>query len=251
MTPWERVEQIGDATLYLGDCLRVMPFLEGVDAVVTDPPYGVLHVEGETSAVRKSVRVNPGRFAGTAIAETGQSWDHRPSDWLIAMVAAKASSVIIFGGNYFNLPPSRGILVWDKEQPWENFSQVEIAWSNLKKPASLLRFSGKLPKSDRAHPAQKPVEVMRWCLGFIPDARTILDPFMGSGTTGVAAVKMGRRFIGIEREPKYFDIACRRIEQATREPDMLVAAEKREAEQASMFVDASKQQMANLSDSDG
>ncbi len=75
---------------------------------------------------------------------------------------------------------------------------------------------------DKEHPTQKPVEVMKWCLGFVADAKTILDPFMGSGTTGVAAVKLGRKFIGIEIEPKYFDIACRRISEALKQPDMFI-----------------------------
>ena len=79
---------------------------------------------------------------------------------------------------------------------------------------------GKALQDGKEHPTQKPVEVMRWCLSHVPDAKVICDPFMGSGTTGVACARDGRRFIGIEREPKYFEIACKRIEEAYRQPDM-------------------------------
>jgi site-specific DNA-methyltransferase (adenine-specific)/modification methylase len=118
---------------------------------------------------------------------------------------------------------SRGILVWDKEQPWENFSQVEIAWTSLARPAAIFRESATRGTPDKQHPTQKPLSLMCWCLSLVPDAETILDPFMGSGTTGVACAKLGRSFIGIEIEPRYFDIACRRIEGAQRQSDLFIA----------------------------
>jgi site-specific DNA-methyltransferase (adenine-specific)/modification methylase len=112
------------------------------------------------------------------------------------------------------------MLVWDKEQPWENFSQVEIAWSNLQRPAAIFKASATRDIPGKAHPTQKPLALMKWCVEKTTDAQTILDPFMGSGTTGVAAVQMGRKFIGIERDERYFEIACRRIEDAQKQIDM-------------------------------
>ena len=87
----------------------------------------------------------------------------------------------------------------------------------------------------KQHPTQKPVALMQWCLGFLPDAKTILDPFMGSGTTGVACVKLGRKFTGIELDSDYFDIACKRIEEAYRQPDMFIAPPEPNPEQMDML----------------
>lgn len=123
------------------------------------------------------------------------------------------------GGNYFPLPPSQTFLVWDKMQP-ENFSlaMCEQAWCSFKKPAKMHRLS--VTSYEKEHPTQKPVRLMEWCIDHAPEAETICDPYMGSGTTGVAATRMGRTFVGIEREPKYFDIACKRIEDAQRQASM-------------------------------
>jgi site-specific DNA-methyltransferase (adenine-specific)/modification methylase len=116
-------------------------------------------------------------------------------------------------------------LVWDKEINGD-FADCELAWTNLPKAARLLRFmwNGMLrrhnePRGD--HPTQKPIGVMAWAIGQIPTPNTtILDPLMGSGTTGVACARLGRRFIGIERDQKYFEIACRRVDDAQRQKDM-------------------------------
>ena len=120
------------------------------------------------------------------------------------------------GGNYFDLPPSQAFLVWDKMQP-ENFSlaMCEQAWCSFKKPAKMHRLS--VTSYEKEHPTQKPVRLMEWCINYAPESATVLDPFMGSGTTGVACVRLGKSFVGIECERKYFDIACRRIEDAQRQ----------------------------------
>lgn len=213
-------EVIGDCTLYLGDCLEVMPTLEKVDAVVTDPPYGI-------NENHKKV-ASRGKLA--APKDYGEfSWDAAPigNQHIDAMMNISKHQ-IIFGGNYFNLPPTSCWLIWDKQNGDNDFADCEIAWTNLQKAVRRIywRWSGMIRKGDdvREHPTQKPVGVMEWCLGHVPDARTIVDPFMGSGTTGVACVKLGRQFIGIEKEPKYFDIACKRIEEAYKQPDMFIEA---------------------------
>ena len=200
---------IGRATLYLGDCRDILPTLPKVDAVVTDPPYGLgKKMQGGTWAVKAS------HYADM------HEWDLEAKQEWIDDILALGVPAIVWGGNYFSVPASRGWLSWCKPD-FPTMADMELAWTNLDRPAKRW-VSGRTPDGEKSHPTQKPVALMKWCLGFVPKAQTILDPFMGSGTTGVAAVQMGRDFIGIEREPKYFDIACRRIEQAQRQGDLFI-----------------------------
>jgi site-specific DNA-methyltransferase (adenine-specific) len=215
-----RIETIGSATLYLGDCRDILPTLPKVDAVITDPPYGILNLAGagSTTAVRKSPRQSgSGKLKNRLLNTSDVRWDVAPDIDTLALIMAAGAVNIIWGGNYFQLPPTRAVLVWDKEQPWENFSQVELAWTNLNRPAAIFRESATRGTPDKEHPTQKPLSLMRWCVSLAKDCRSVVDPYMGSGTTGVACMDLGRSFIGIEREPKYFDIACRRIEDAQRQ----------------------------------
>jgi site-specific DNA-methyltransferase (adenine-specific)/modification methylase len=203
--------QIGDATLYLGDCMDILPTLDKVDAVITDPPYGI------------GIAKNPVRQAHEKL-----DWDNAPPEnSLIDMCVDAGKVAVIWGGNYFNLPPAQCFYIWDKQQPL-NFSlaMCEMAWTNKKGPAKMHRQS--VLSYEKSHPTQKPVELMIFCIEQLKMPQTILDPFMGSGTTGVAAIQMGRKFIGIEREPKYFDIACKRIEQASKQTDMFIEQPKQE-----------------------
>lgn len=195
--------EIGNATLYLGDCMDVLPTLPKVDAVITDPPYGI------------GIAANPVRQAHEKL-----DWDSSvPDSCVINSVVSAGELAIVWGGNYFALPPSQCFYVWDKVQPQDfSLAMCEQAWTNKKGPAKLYRKS--VLSYRKEHPTQKPIELMKWCIEQAGIPQTILDPFMGSGTTGVAAVQMGRKFIGIEREPKYFDIACKRIEDAQRMGDM-------------------------------
>lgn len=228
-----RVEKIGDCTLYLGDCAEVMPTLDKVDLCLTDPPYGI-----DENSKKVASR---GKLA--APRDYGEfDWDKAPpSRDVIDMMREASAHQIIFGGNYFELPPTRCWLVWDKQNGDNDFADCELAWTNLDKAVRRIywRWNGMIRKGheERFHPTQKPLGVIEWCLGHAPKANTVLDPFMGSGTTGVACAKAGKTFIGIEREPSYFDIACRRIEEAYRQPDMFVAApaNDNEPQQASMF----------------
>ena len=213
-----RIETIGLATLYLGDCREVLPTLAPCDLILTDPPYGI------------GIAANPVRQAHEKM-----EWDAEPpSAWLFGLMQERARNLIVWGGNYFPLPPSQTFLVWDKMQP-ENFSlaMCEQAWCSFQKPAKMRRLS--VTNYAKEHPTQKPVELMEWCIGHAPDSDTVCDPFMGSGTTGVAAVRMGRTFVGIEREPKYFDIACKRIEQAYAQPRLFQDNKPPAPEQAVML----------------
>lgn len=214
---------IGNAELWHGDCREVLPLLGQVDAVITDPPYGILNLagEGSTPAVRKSPRqMGSGTLKNRILNTSAVEWDVAPDADVFAALRANSRLQVFWGGNYFALPPARGVLVWDKEQPWENFSQVEIAWTNLNRPAAIFRESATRGTPDKVHPTQKPISLMRWCVAMV-DAPTVLDPYMGSGTTGVACAELGRQFIGIERERKYFDIACERIARAQAQGQLL------------------------------
>jgi len=219
---------IGNATLYQGDCRDILPTLGKVDAVVTDPPYGI----GEAAGKAKT----RGKLAA-AIDYGNDDWDNEPiPPEVMAMVRAAGLWQIIFGGNYYDCPAASCWLVWDKDNGANDFADCELAWTNLPKAVRRIKWTwngfirqGEMSRKAgqwdiRNHPTEKPVGVMKWCIGHLPEpSQTILDPFMGSGTTGVAAVQMGRKFIGIEREPKYFEIACKRIEDAQRQGDLFIA----------------------------
>ena len=213
---------IGDCRLILGDCLEVMPGLGRVDAVVTDPPYGI----GESQKKNLS-RHKP---SGCTVY-AGADFDSNPaSPEQIALIRSISTNQIIFGGNYFDLPPSKCWLVWDKQNGASDFADCELAWTNMDRAVRRIywQWSGMIRKGEargvkRVHLTQKPVEVMSWCLGFLPDAKTILDPFMGSGTTLVACAKLGRKGIGIELDPDYFEIACKRVRDAYAQPDLFIA----------------------------
>ena len=199
-----RVEKIGNATLYLGDCMEVLPTLGKVDAVITDPPYGIGQ-DGGAQRTRGSKRTNGEKMG----------WDAgRPEPAVFELMEGAGDVRVYWGGNYFAdyLPATMGWLYWEKRMGGD-FADGELAWTSQHR--ALRQFSYFKKNKGDEHPTQKPVELMRWCIQMCRnEPKTILDPFMGSGTTGVAALQLGRSFIGIEREPKYFDIACRRIEQA-------------------------------------
>jgi hypothetical protein len=176
-------------------------------ALITDPPYGINAARTRNSA--KDGWVDYGC----------DGWDlERPSREVFDAMLQASDVQIIWGGNYFAdyLPVSQQWLSWDKGQDGFSLADFELAWSSQDKACRRINYARSLALKDgKQHPTQKPLAVMRWCIEQInPAPDLILDPFMGSGTTGVAAIQMGRKFIGIEREPKYFDIACQRIEQA-------------------------------------
>jgi len=198
---------IGDATLYLADCMEVLPTLPKVDCILTDPPYGLGDKwQGGGGSKLSSWRFDPSE---------AMAWDADTAAGVVALANA-APSVAIWGGNYYPMPPSRCWLLWDKKQndQWTT-GQAEMAWTNLDRTVRVFRFAQceQANEGPKLHPTQKPLALMAWCLQWLPGA-TVLDPFMGSGTTGVAAIQLGRKFIGIEREPRYFDIACERISRA-------------------------------------
>ena len=212
-----REETIGACTLYLGDCREILPTLGRLDAVVTDPPYGISYKKGSGGLGRHLIR--------NIEAIRGDDEPCDPKPWL------GFPEVILWGANHFarRLPESGRWLAWNKlgdKEPWDSFSDVEFAWCSNKGNDRIFShlWKGLCQKGagvKREHPTQKPVELLEWCLTFV-SGHSVLDPFMGSGTTLIACAKLGRRGIGIEIEPKYFEIACRRVEQAYLQADLFI-----------------------------
>ena len=224
----------GAAQLYLGDCLEVMPGLGKVDAVVTDPPYGIgwcfsgqgsgTRAQGGKESVTKGKRIR------------GDTKEFNPSPFM------NYKSVILWGFHHYPQRLHRGtVLIWIKKYPnaYGTFlSDADLAWMNSGcgvyisetiNPASF--------QKEKIHPTQKPIVLMAWCLSFIPKAEIILDPYMGSGTTGCACMQLGRRFIGIEIEKKYFEIAKDRIQTAWEDAqnDLFKNQQQEILEQGSIF----------------
>lgn len=210
-----RVEIIGDATLYLGDCLEILPTFPKVDAVVTDPPYGI-NVETDNTWRTEIDGGHRNKFEPVI-------GDDRPFDPTPLLGFSQA---ILWGANHYasRLPESRGWLVWNKRDAGSSgmHSDAELAWTNAIGAVRVRNqfwqgiFRPGEMKHGHVHPTQKPVGLMEWCLGFIK-SQLVIDPFMGSGTTGVACANLGRKFVGIELDPAYFSIACKRIEDAQRQ----------------------------------
>ena len=200
---------IGNARLIRGDCREVLPLLPRFDLVLTDPPYGIAFASQPTKWQRRDGKV-------------AEDWDNAPApDWLMGLMREKAGTLIVWGGNYYKLPPTRGWLAWRKRDAPPSMADFELAWTSMDMNSKMLEQSISATNAERVgHPTQKPLRVMAWSLSFAPEARTVLDPFMGSGTTGVACAQLGKSFTGIERERKYFDIACRRIEEAQKQGRM-------------------------------
>jgi site-specific DNA-methyltransferase (adenine-specific) len=196
--------------IYLGDCREILPTLPKVDLVLTDPPYGINHPCNYHAR---------GRDALTTCRDYpnvhGDDGTFDPSPWVVG-------PCILWGGNHYasRLSDQSGWLVWDKERPDDlDQSTCELAWSNVVKGVRRFRYlwNGMIRKGDDelCHPTQKPIALMKWCLLFrwTKDLETILDPFMGSGTTLVAAKQLGRKCIGVEIEEKYVEIAIKRLSQ--------------------------------------
>jgi len=222
MAKWTRKEVIGDCTLYLGDCLAVMPALGKVDACLTDPPYGMNWTGKVTRGKNGTGRAGKTRSYNTKIINDAKPFD--PS-WLLSI----GKTQIIFGFNHYPDKLVKGsALVWVKRYDggFGSFlSDAEIAYLSTGHGVYCFRDLSKQADSKNiVHPTQKPVPLMEWCIGHLPDtAETILDPFMGSGTTLVACAKLGRKGIGIELDPDYFEIACKRVQAAYDQPDLFVA----------------------------
>lgn len=201
---------IGPCTLYLGDCLKIAPTLQGVDAVVSDPPYGMKWNTDTTRFSGGKQVVSRGKDWGAPIVQDSQPFD--PVPWI------QYPRTVLFGSNHFAERLNVGTtLVWVKrnDSAFQSFlSDAEVAW--MKGGHGVYCFRDVPNINDRGcHPTQKPVALMAWVIDMakVPTGSLVLDPFMGSGTTGIACIRTGRRFIGIEIDPKHFKTACDRIQR--------------------------------------
>jgi DNA modification methylase len=186
-------------TIYHGDCREILPELPKVDLVLTDPPYGI------------GKKMSGGTWGKADKYAEMREWDKPLEQSFARSLCFLAPIVIIWGGNYYEFPPSRCWFVWDKQNAVHTVADCELAWTNLERPVK--RFSGPVGVHDTGHPTQKPIKLIQWCLRQAEEARMILDPFMGSGTTLVAAKHLHRQAIGIEIEEKYCEIAAKRLAQ--------------------------------------
>jgi len=189
--------------IYHGDCMEVLPLLRSFDLLLTDPPYGI---EAAKKGAHSSIRDNEKWQAA--------SWDDDRTVDAVVKSIQKSKEAVVWGGNFYadSLPPSPGWLAWIKPEAETGFSlaDMELAWTSGKFAAR----TKSLPRRDgNLHPTQKPLALMRWSLGFFPKAVTILDPFMGSGTTLRAAKDLGKRCVGIEINEAYCEAAANRLRQ--------------------------------------
>ena len=191
-------------TIYNADCRKVLPWFERFDLLLTDPPYGI-----------DAGNMNIG-FSASSRLKRGD-WDkERPSRGTLEAAVALCDKAVIWGGNYFELPPTRNVLVWDKTSAIEgrSFAEAEIAWCSWDAVVRIFRYAPTLMK--KVHKTEKPLGLMKWCIGLAgEDVETILDPFMGSGTTLVAAKLEGRKAVGIEINEAYCESAAKRLSQGT------------------------------------
>ena len=216
MSSFEEVT-IGDCRLILGDCRDVLPTLPKHDLLLTDPPYGL------------GKRMQGGTWGSAQKYKDLVVWDERPDDGLMMYLVSASKNSVIWGGNYFSFPPSRCWIVWDKQNAVPTMADCEMAWTNF--DANTKRISLPVGSHASGHPSEKPVRLMEWSLRAANAVGNVLDPFMGSGTTGVACARMGLQFTGVERDRQYFDIACERIDNAYRQAPMVFDAPRKQVQE--------------------
>jgi site-specific DNA-methyltransferase (adenine-specific) len=197
--------QQSGVTIYHGDCREVCDEWRGTratpfDLMLTDPPYG----HGE--------KWNGGTWASDPMYADALRWDVKLPDSDLIELLHLARSAIVWGGNYYAMPPSRCWLAWVKSSLMDTLADFELAWTNLDRPAKLLR-EDRNADGKRYHPTQKPESLMLWALSMVPNSATVVDPFMGSGTTLVASKRLGKSAVGIEWEEEYCEIAATRLQQ--------------------------------------
>ncbi len=213
----------GGFTIYHGDNLPIMLELVGeakskMDLLLTDPNYGISRDGGMRGAGHDGFG-NGTKRADTARVYEGDWDDERASNEQLHVAIALAQQAIIWGGNYFAdlLPVSTKWLVWDKQQTMPTYSDAELAWTNLPGVSTkMFRYNGSglmAKERTRFHPTQKPESLILWCLGLVPEAKTVIDPWLGSGTTLVAAKLKGMTGIGIEKDERFCEVAAKRLAQ--------------------------------------
>lgn len=195
------------------------------DLAVVDPPYGIgqpkqSNLKGyggradlETRLQKNRLNSGGNKLKNRKLNNSNTEWDNEiPCDAYFKELSRVSKSQIIWGGNYFHLQPSRCIIVWDKMQPWENFSQVELAWTSFDKPARLFKYDNRT--GDKIHPTQKPISLYLWLLtNYAKPNDKILDTHLGSGSSRIAAYDMGFGFTGFELDKDYYEAQEKRFAQ--------------------------------------
>lgn len=197
------MDSIGNITLYNADCMDIMRQLpdKAFDLAIVDPPYGLNYESSNGRGKLKNRCFNKGHIS---------AWDVAPKKEYFEQLRRVSQRQIIWGGNYFGLPPCRCFICWDKIQPWKNFSQVEYAWTSFEKPAALFRFDNRT--GYKIHPTQKPVALYKWLLAnYAKPGDKILDTHLGSGSICIACHDMGFEMTGIELDKDYYEAAKKRL----------------------------------------
>ncbi len=205
----------GRVVLYRADCRDVLPTLARADAIITDPPYGGGYAADPLPVMSKD---------GRKVNHAPQSWDDAPAANVLALPAL-APLCVIWGGNYYPLPPTRGWLIWSKPDRPPSMADAELAWTSRDMNVRKIDWSIAATNAERVgHPTQKPVRVMSWSMEQVgvPEGGTVLDPFMGSGTTAIACIRSGRKFVGIERDPAHYATALERIQRELSQGDLFL-----------------------------
>lgn len=192
------------------DCLNIMQNYKNnyFDLAIVDPPYGL----------SKNSKAKSGKLKDRIFFKINEKdWDIKPPKKYFDELFRVSKNQIIFGGNYFNLPNYRCVLVWDKRQPFDNFSAVEIAWTSFNKPSAIYKFDNKV--RNKIHPTQKPTQLYSWILEkYAQTTDKILDTHLGSGSSYIAAHYFGiKEFVGIEIDKEYFNNAKKRIKKETKQ----------------------------------
>ena len=220
-----------DYGFYCMDCMTGMKQFPDkyFDLAIVDPPYGInadsfgmgdgLKGRGRSTArILQKGRLNAGsgKLKNRVLNQSDCSWDcEPPSKEYFAELQRVSKNQIIWGGNYFELPPSRGVIVWDKMQPWENFSQIEYAWSSFDRPSALFKYRSTTDKN-KIHPTQKPVVLYEWLINrYAKDGDTILDTHAGSASSLIACHRTGHKYVGFEIDEYYYGMAKKRLEAET------------------------------------
>ena len=215
---YEKKHQDGKITLYQADCMKMLPQIPDkyYQLCIVDPPYGINAPNMSATPCQRDrglTRLNcgAGKLKDRVLNQSNCEWDnHTPNEKYFTDLFRVTKNQIIWGMNYFVLPATRGVICWDKVQPWENFSQIELAWTSFDYPAKLYRYDNRT--GGKIHPTQKPVALYQWLLkNYAKQGDKILDTHLGSGSSAIAADIMGFDFTGYEIDKDYYEAALDRF----------------------------------------
>jgi site-specific DNA-methyltransferase (adenine-specific) len=234
-------------TLLNIDCMEYMRGLpdKAFSLALVDPPYGInapkmAATPHQRQSGSKRLNGGGGKLKDRALNTASCEWDNAiPDDEYFTELRRVSENQIIWGGNYFPLPPTRCVIVWDKVQPWENFSQVEMAWTSFDSPAQLFKFDNRT--GDKVHPCQKPIQLYEWVMNkFVKAGQRILDTHLGSGSSAIAAHNLGFEFVGMELDATYYAAACKRFLEYKAQGSLFMPNTVRDVYQQTDFLSESK-----------